>query len=219
MPLGPPAEVPVELGREAAQELAREELARQIYRDAGPGLVQRLLGWLLDLLGRLLSEVGGVSPGGWAGVAVLVVLLVAAAVAIRLKAGPLGRSAARDATLFAGMEFSARDHRERADRHAASGEWAEAVRDRLRAVVRTLEERGLLEPRPGRTADEAAADGGLTLPGCAAGLRAAARVFDDVWYGGRTATAEHDAQLRELDAAVRSAVVATARGPVRVSSR
>jgi len=218
MPLALPAEVPVELGREAAQELAREELARQVYRDAGPGLVQRVLGWLLDLLGRALREVGGVSPGGWAGVAVLVVLLVAAAVAIRLKVGPLGRSAARDAALFVGPELSARDHRERAELYAAEGEWAQAVRERLRAVVRTLEERGLLEPRPGRTADEAAAEGGRALPTCAQALRAAARVFDDVWYGGRTATADHDVQLRQLDEAVRTAVVTT-RAPAGVSSR
>ena len=32
--------VPVELGREAAQQAAREELAKQVYRDAGPGLVE-----------------------------------------------------------------------------------------------------------------------------------------------------------------------------------
>jgi hypothetical protein len=31
--------VPVEIGREQAAALAREELAKQVYRDARPGLV------------------------------------------------------------------------------------------------------------------------------------------------------------------------------------
>jgi hypothetical protein len=67
-----------------------------------------------------------------------------------------------------------------------------------------MEERGVLESRPGRTADEAAAEGGAALPECAAGLRSAAQVFDDVWYGGRPATPAHDQALRELDDALRS---------------
>jgi hypothetical protein len=62
----------------------------------------------------------------------------------------------------------------------------------------------LLEPRPGRTADEAAADAGAVVPECAADLRAAARVFDDIWYGARPADATHDALLRGLDRRVRS---------------
>ena len=57
----------------------------------------------------------------------------------------------------------------------------------MRAIVRSLEERTLLDPRPGRTADEAAAEAGRPLPRHADRLRAAARTFDDVTYGGRTA--------------------------------
>jgi hypothetical protein len=79
------------------------------------------------------------------------------------------------------------------------------VRERLRAIVRSLEERAVLEPRPGRTADEAASEAGAALPDCAAGLRSAALLFDDVWYGGRPAGPEGDAALRELDDRVRSA--------------
>jgi hypothetical protein len=69
----------------------------------------------------------------------------------------------------------------------------------MRAVVRSLEERALLEPRPGRTADEAAAEAGRTLPAHTDRLRDAARDFDDVTYGGRTATSEMYHRLTELD--------------------
>jgi hypothetical protein len=197
--------VPVELGREAAQEAAREELARQIYRDAGPGLTERVLRWVLERVGDLLDELAGVSPGGYAGLVVVLLLVLVAVVAIRHQVGPLGRRESGDRSLFVGHERSSDEHRAAADAHAAAGRWAEAVRERLRAVVRSLEERAVLEPRPGRTADEAAAEAGLALPDCAADLRSAARLFDDVWYGGRPVGPEGDAALRALDERVRSA--------------
>lgn len=202
--------VPVELGREAAQQAAREELAKQVYRDAGPGLVERVLRWVVERAADLLDEVAGVSPGGYAGIAVLVLLVVAAAVAIRLRVGPLGRQQESERALFVGGERSADQHRAIAQAHAAAGEWAEAVRELLRAVVRSLEERAVLEPRPGRTADEAAAEAGLALPSCARDLSSAARLFDEIWYGGRPAGPESYSALRELDRAVGAARPTTA---------
>jgi hypothetical protein len=199
------ASVPVELGRDEAAQLAREELAKQIYRDAGPGLVERLVRWLLEQAGRLLDGAAGVSPGGYAGLVVVLLLVAAAVVAVRLKVGPLGRRAAREEALFVGRTRTAAQHRAAADAHAAAGGWAEAVRERLRAVVRSLEERAVLDERPGRTADEAAAEAGRALPGCAAGLRSAAVLFDEVWYGGRPAGPESYAALRDLDSQVQAA--------------
>jgi hypothetical protein len=196
--------VPVDLDRDEAARLAREELAKQVYREAGPGLVQRFLRWALEQASHLLDRVAGASPGGYAGLLVVLLLAVVAVVAVRLKVGPLGRRAARAEALFTGRPRSAADHRTAADGHAARGEWAEAVRERLRAVVRELEERAVLDERPGRTADEAAAEAGAALPACAADLRRAARLFDDIWYGGRPATREHDAALRALDETVRT---------------
>jgi hypothetical protein len=133
---------------------------------------------------------------------VLLVLVVAAIVVIRLRIGAVGRSVAGAPALFGDGPVTAAEYRRAADAFAAREEWAEAVRARMRAVVRGLEERDLLEVRPGRTADEAAREAGAVLPRCAAELAAAARTFDDVWYGGRAATAEMDAQLRAVDTAV-----------------
>ena len=199
------ASVPVDLGRDEAAQLAREELAKQVYRDAGPGLVERLVRWLLEQAGRLLDGAAGVSPGGYSGLVVVLLLVAAAVVAVRLKVGPLGRRAAREEALFVGRTRTAAQHRAAADAHAAAGAWAEAVRERLRAVVRSLEERAVLDERAGRTADEAAAEAGRALPSCAAGLRAAAVLFDEIWYGGRPAGPESYATLRDLDAQVQAA--------------
>jgi hypothetical protein len=199
LPAGAAADVPVELGREAARRLAQLELARPEYAAGRPGLFSRAAGWLRDRLGDLLGPVAGAATNPWVGLLVLVALMAVLAVAVRLRTGPLARAGRREPALFGGTERTAAEHRAAADRCAGDGDWAGAVRERLRAVVRSLEERTLLDPRPGRTADEAAAEAGLVLPGSAADLRGAARRFDDVVYGGRPAGAEDDAALRALD--------------------
>jgi hypothetical protein len=199
-----PARVPVDLDRATAARLAREELAKQVYREAGPSLTQRALHWIYDHLSDLFDRAAGISPGGYLGLVAVVVVIVVAAVALRLGLGPMRRSSSSETPLFVGRTRTAAEHRASADANAAAGRWAEAVRDRLRAVITGLEERTLLEPRPGRTADEAAAAAAAVVPECTADLRAAARTFDDIWYGGRPADASHDALLRRLDDRVRA---------------
>ncbi len=200
-----PSQVPVELGRDEARRAAQGELAKQIYREARPGLTQRALGWRWDHVSELFERAAGASPGGWSGLVAVVVVVALAMVALRLRLGPLQRAEAREQPLFTGRPRTAAEHRAAADGHAAAGRFAEAVRDRLRAVITSLEERSLLDPRPGRTADEAATAAGVAVPSSAAALQVAARVFDEIWYGGRTATAEHDRALRALDDAIRTA--------------
>jgi hypothetical protein len=208
-----PLAVPVELGREAARDAAHQELSRQVYQQARPGLVERALQWLYEHIAALLNDVGNASPGGYAGVIAIVLLVVAAIVAVRLKVGPFGKARRVEEALFVGGPRSAAEHRRAADAHAAAGEWAEAVRERLRAVIRSLEERALLDPRPGRTADEAAVEAGAALPECAGALRAAARLFDEIWYGGRDASASSDQVLRDLDERVRTSRSVLSAGP------
>lgn len=103
------------------------------------------------------------------------------------------------AVLFDDRPRSAAEHRAAAEAHAVQGHWNQAVQERMRAVVRSLEERALLDSRPGRTADEAAAEAGHTLPAHTDRLRTAARDFDDVTYGGRTASPQTYRRLTELD--------------------
>ncbi len=205
--------VPVEITREAAQQAARAELANPVYHQAEPKPIERVTQWLFDRLGELLDRVALATPGGPFGVVVLLLLLVAVIVVVRWRLGPLRRAGAETQELFGGRVRTAVEHRAVADQHAAAGRWAEAVRERLRAIVRGLEERGLLEARPGRTADEAAAEGAAVLPTCAQGLREAARLFDEVWYGGQAASSEMDARFRALDEQVSTSRPATSHFP------
>ncbi|POM26998.1 hypothetical protein BTM25_14060 [Actinomadura rubteroloni] len=196
------------IGREQARELARRELEKPIYHRDEPSWTERtwrrFSEWLNELLHRA-SDPGGQQHGnGWLSLLVilLIVGLVIALVAwlMRGRRNPADRPG-----LFAGEpEATALDLRVTAERHAAAGRWPEAIRSRLLAVARDLEERAVVEPRPGRTADELAREAGAALPGLAAELRAAVRVFDDVWYGDRPGGPDGYALLTALDEHVRA---------------
>jgi hypothetical protein len=93
-----------------------------------------------------------------------------------------------------------------ADRFAAEGRYAEAVRERLRAIVRGLVERGVVEHRPGATITELAATAATVRPAVGPPLGEAAGIFSDIWYGLRPAGPEHDARMRALTTQVAEAV-------------
>jgi hypothetical protein len=190
-------------GRDEAREAAARELSDPAYAADDPAWPERAARWLFTRLGELIEAVADGAPGGYAGLLVLAALVVLAVVVIRLRSGRFGRSAAARPVLPGSADRSADDHRRAADAHAARGEWAAAVRERLRGIFRGLEERALLDPGAGRTAGEAAAQAGRALPDHADDLRVAARLFDEVCYGGRPAGPDADARLRELDDAVR----------------
>jgi hypothetical protein len=189
--------------RDAARDAAERELRRREYVDAQPSLVTRVLGRVLREVGELLDLAAGAAPGGLLGLLALLVLVGLLVAIVLTRIGPLARSR-RPAALFAGAAvLTADEHRAQAQAAAEQGRWAEAVRERLRAVVRELEARGALDPRPGRTAGEVARDGGAAVPDVAADLRRAAVLFDEVWYGGRPADASSYAVLVAVDDRVR----------------
>jgi hypothetical protein len=90
-----------------------------------------------------------------------------------------------------------------ADDLAAQGRYAEAVRERLRAIVRELIERGVIPHTPGWTVTELAHAASRVRPSLAGPLTGAANVFSEIWYGLRPATAEDDRAMRGYADAVR----------------
>lgn len=196
------------VGRDDARELARRELQKQIYHRDEPSFLDRLLRRIGDWIDSLFDHVPGDHTGGsgsWTALAALLLLLILIAAAIWWRIGNVRRNAAERASLLDDAHTTAEDHRSAAERHAAAEQWPEAIRERLRAIARDLEERVIVQPRPGRTADELATEAGLALPDHADELSAGVRIFDDVWYGGRTGDAEGYGRLTELDRRLRSA--------------
>jgi hypothetical protein len=187
--------------RQQGQQLARTELSKAIYHPGVP-ITERIE----EAIARFLNSAGVTVPAGWWAIVALAALLVIVIAAVLAWIGPVRRSRSRamDSLLSSG-QLSARDHRQKAERMAAAGDYASAIIESVRAIAVELEERGVLEPRVGRTAGEFAAEAGQPLPGHAAGLRAAARLFDDVRYGERAGTPAGYQQVRELDAAIQAA--------------
>ncbi len=191
----------VDIDRDTAHELAQRELAKPIY--PRPSLTDRITEWLDNLINQLIVK-GGSIPGGWFTIAVLVILVaVAFVVAVRIARRTMRTNRGTGAGLFGAHELSAAEHRATAESFAAQGNWASAIRHRLRAVARQLEEAGTLNPVPGRTANELARDAGELLPGFAAELRRAATAFNDVTYGEQPGTEDGYRMIADLDDALR----------------
>lgn len=176
-----PADVPIELDREDAARQAALELANPAYRTAQPSWLERIVGWLLEQLDEWTSAASQAAPGGWWGVLGLVVVVTAGAILIRWRVGPVARSAALET--IADPSISAAQYRAQAADDAAAGRWDAAVAARMAAISRAAEERGLAAARPGRTADELAAELAESVPNAGPALARAAQVFDRVRYG------------------------------------
>ena len=196
------ADVPVDLGRDEAREAAARELSDPAYVSDDPNPLERALEWVLDRLNELFAGVGGMS--GSTAITIIVVVAVIIVIVIRLRVGRTIRAGRTRGQVFGDAIMSASEHRAAAERAAAAGDLAEAVRERFRAVVRELEQRGVLDPRAGRTVDEVAVEAGRALPVLADDLRGAAVQFDDVWYGGKPATAQGYQRLVSVDDRVRA---------------
>ncbi|NDU72476.1 DUF4129 domain-containing protein [Actinomadura sp. DSM 109109] len=197
------------IGRDEAREMARRELEKQIYQRDKPSWLERLWDdfaeWLRHLSQKAPAPESQGNDGGWASVVIVVaIVLIAVALVVWLMRGRRNPRS-RKAPLLEDAPSTALDHRQAAERHAEAGQWAEAIRERLRAIARDLEERAVLEARPGRTADELAAEAGEAVPELAEDLAAGVRIFDDVWYGDRPGTPEGYARMKELDERLRAA--------------
>lgn len=94
-----------------------------------------------------------------------------------------------------------------ADRLAAEGRYAEAIRQRLRETVRDLVLAGVMTPQPGWTVTELAAVAAAQRPDTAGPFTAATELFSAVWYAARPAGREQDERMRALTDEVRGRTV------------
>ncbi len=199
---GVTGEVPVVPDRETARDWLVEELARPEYSQ-DPSVLMRLLDWLA----RVFGDIGTVDISPWRLAVVLAVVLVVVVAVALFVAGParLRRHAAGSSAVVHDDDTrTAAQMRAAADDAAGRQDWPLAVIERFRAVVRGLEERVVLDERPGRTAREAAEAASARMPDLSADLHTAAGRFDGVRYGHLPAGPADDAAMRALDDRVSS---------------
>lgn len=190
----------IDVDRETAQEAAARELAKPMYPKTS--LSDRIATWINDLLNRLVDS-GSALPGGWLTIVVLVMLVLALlTAAVRIARRAMGGRG--EDRLYGGQVLAAAEHRDRAEQFAAQGDWAAAIRQRVRALGRQLEEDGVVAPLAGRTATELAGEAGQALPAYASELMLAATVFNDVSYGELPGTQTDYRLVSELDERLRA---------------
>ncbi len=192
----------IDIDRNAAHDAAQRELSKPIYPKASLG--ERISDWLNELFYRIFSE-GSSVPGGWFTLTVLgILLVVAVVVAVRVARRTMRGNRGADYALFDSRQLSSAEHRATAEQYAAAADWPHAIRHRLRAVARQLEETGVLDQVPGRTATELGRDAAGAIPELAAEFGWAADMFNDVTYGQRPGTATAYRRLAELDDRLRA---------------
>jgi hypothetical protein len=196
----PSTEPPVTPNREEARRWAEEELSKAQYARAQPSWLDQLWRDFLDWLSSLDGD--GTTPGSDIAVPLIIalaVLLIVVAIFLvrpRLNAkqkAPLSGIYGKDSVVDAAT------YRKRALAAADDGDWPSAVVDQFRALVRSAEERDIIESRAGRTADEAAGHLGQAFVTAQFRLVDAARLFDGVRYGEQAATRSDYEQVRQLD--------------------
>lgn len=190
------ADAPATPGAQEAREAAEAELAKPIYHPV-PDLLDRLWRWLVEHFDPT-SAIPGIPPllSGLIVLLVLVTCVVLLVVLLR-RFRLVGRSRRAARRLF-DDERDARALARAADAAAERGDWDAAVVERFRAIIRSLDERGLIEDYPGMTAHEAAVLGSSALEALGEELTRAAALFDAVRYGEVVSTEEQDAWMRDL---------------------
>ncbi|MGW9404538.1 DUF4129 domain-containing protein [Arthrobacter sp. NPDC055585] len=197
-------EVPVEPDADQARSWLENELSKAEYQDAQPSLLERAVAKILEFLTDLLSGIQGV--GAPAGILLLalgaLVLLALAVLVVR----PRLNARRKPAGLFdeAGADQDAAAHRALAEQAAQAGDWDGALAERLRAILRSAEERVILHPQAGRTAQEAGTALSAVFPAEAEEIRWLSRRFDEVRYGGSRAAEPDARRAADLDAALLS---------------
>lgn len=203
-----PFAIPIEPDAETARRWLEEELSKPQYQERPAGWFQRLQAWINDVIERLFSLGEGAGGFGVSGGLVVGLLIAGAAIAILvLILGPLrsSRTRRKSASVFDDDDREAVDIRAAAVAAADRQDWTQAVVERFRALVRSVEERGLISVVPGMTAAEFAQAVGLRLEAHYEDLYRCSDIFDGVRYGHNTATRELYEFVSRVDDAVAQA--------------
>lgn len=194
IPAAPPT-----LDPDEARSRIREELAKSEYDDS-----EGFVAWLLRVIEEwLISLVDGIdgSSATQAGIAIaLALLLVAGAVLVLRRTRLIRRGATLRvaAALDAEPVLSADELREAARSAITAQRFDDATVLALRALVRDLEARTLLDVTAGMTAHEAASAASRPFPDLTGRLQLGADAFDTAAYSHRSATSKHAEDLLRL---------------------
>lgn len=213
-----PVDVPVDPDAPEAQQWLIDELSKPPYQAAKPTLFDQISKAIADWFASL--QLGGVAGPPAVGLAVVIVLVVAALVVAFLLFGVprLNRRSATAGSLFGEDDERSADRiRSDAQAAAARGDYSTAIAELFRAIARGLAERTFVTTTPGTTARGFADRAGAVFPAHSERLRDAATAFDEVRYLGRPGDAITFERVAALERDLAS-TKATANAPERVGA-
>ncbi|MRX42870.1 DUF4129 domain-containing protein [Agromyces kandeliae] len=194
-------EPPLDPDAPEARRWVVDELADPVYRAAEPTLFDLAAQAVRDWIASLFSGASGLPVPTLALIAVLVVAGLVGLGLLVFGLPRLRRRAPAGIALFDDDDLrDAATLRVAAERAAASGEWALAIEERFRALMRALVERELVRVHPGTTAHGMARAAAVPFPAHGPAVEHAADAFDGVRYLGRTGDADAYAEVAALDA-------------------
>lgn len=186
IPLAPPDVDPDEARRRMLEELSKSEY------DDSPGFIPWLLGLLESWLMDVLAGIDG-SSTAQAGLFILFIVVVAViAVLVMRRTGMIRRSTSLsvETALDTPEVLTAVELRAAARDAVSAGRLDDATVLAVRALVRDLDERTLLDVTAGMTAHEAAEAASGPFPELRGRLQLAARSFDTAAYSFRSVSAK-----------------------------
>ncbi|WP_051298654.1 DUF4129 domain-containing protein [Arthrobacter castelli] len=194
-----PTEVPVLPDDEQARDWAVEELSKGVYQQAKPSLFDQIVTRIFEWIGSVFENMSGIEADlGTVIITVAALLLIG--VAIWLIRPRLNRSRVQPDEMFDDdVLLTAGQHREEGSRAAQQEDFGRAVLEQFRAIVRSAEERTVIDPQPGRTAGEVAAQLEAAFPPQRQPLHEAALTFNDIRYGDAIGSRTEYEQLLHLD--------------------
>jgi hypothetical protein len=206
-------EPPLDPDAPEARRWVLDELAKPEYRAAEPTAFDLFAQAVRDWFASLFADAGGLPTPALALIAVLVVAALVAVALLVFGLPRLRRRAAAPLPLF--DDGDVRDAvalRRSAAAAAAAGDWALAIEERFRAIVRSLVERELVRVHPGTTAHGMADAAAGPFPDRAVALESAAADFDAVRYLARPGTEARYLRVTELEADLAAARPAAGSG-------
>ena len=182
MPAHVATELPSDLPPDQARDLLRRELLDPEYEQEG--LLQRVMGWLEDLLGGLFERADSLSsPSALAVVTVVFVLALLLVVSLgRVRsAGPRQRRSSAGDVLD--PRTTSAEFLRRADRALQQGDLRLCAVEAFRAAATRQVEQAVVDDLPAATAQDVARDVRALDPALGAQYARAADVFDAALYG------------------------------------
>ena len=189
------------------RRIAERVLDEPEFREVEPGLGQRIVDRIGELFGELFELLGGGGAGGIIGWA-LIGAAVGGLVWLVVRLVPEARAGSSRSTVVArpGATVDVAQDRDpgswdaEAAEHEAAGRWDDALRARYRSVVARLARTGTLRDAPAVTTGEhrSGVQGDQRVPVEAEAFVATSDRFDEVWYGGASASRDDVDRTRRL---------------------